>query len=366
MRTLALLLTAAVVGQAPPDATPAPEPPALPRLLRTLREATLDAAARDALADQILARDLPARTALFDTVRIGYATRRRDLHAATGRHLKRFAKEVPSTLKGQLGRLGARKLDALRAQALALSRSAELSKAMIHDQIDPLLQQIEALALVTPAAVLAHDRQLAETDRELRALATGCGEWFRLYLRVMHEVDRDDAGRRHVDRFEQEPEPPDVTRELDDPYALATLTALPLAGRDHEALLANLALQPRTDAEEFAGTMQLNRIRIALGLNVVAIDEKLGQAARDHSVDMRTLGFFSHESPVPGKRTFGDRAARAGTTASAENIAAGQATGGGAISAWWYSPGHHKNMLGGHARTGLGRSESTWTQMFGG
>ncbi|MBK8098402.1 MAG: CAP domain-containing protein [Planctomycetes bacterium] len=364
MRALALLLTASLVGQTP--TTPPPEPPTLPVLLRMLRDDAFDAVERDALADQILARDLPARTALFDAVRTGYAARHRQFRAAVSRQQKRFAKEVPATLKSQLGRQATRKLDSLRTEALALSRSAELSKAMIHDQIDPLLQQIEALALVTPAAVLAHDRQLADADRALRELATRATEWFRLYLRIMHEVDRDEAGRRHIDRFEQEPEPPESARELDEPYALAALTALPLSGRDQQALLANVALQPQTDPEEFAGTMHLNRIRIALGLNVVAIDDKLGHAARDHSVDMRTLGFFSHESPVAGKRTFGDRAAKAGTSASAENIAWGQATGIGAITAWWYSPGHHKNMLGGHARTGLGRSESHWTQMFGG
>jgi uncharacterized protein YkwD len=80
---------------------------------------------------------------------------------------------------------------------------------------------------------------------------------------------------------------------------------------------------------------------------------------------MKRLGFFSHESPVPGKRTPGDRAALAGTSASAENIAAGQSKGVDAIGAWYYSPGHHKNMFGGHARVGLGHSDTLWTQMFG-
>ena len=42
---------------------------------------------------------------------------------------------------------------------------------------------------------------------------------------------------------------------------------------------------------------------------------------------------------------------------SPENIAAGQDTGEGAIHAWWHSPGHHKNMLGGHGRVGLGRRD---------
>jgi uncharacterized protein YkwD len=76
-------------------------------------------------------------------------------------------------------------------------------------------------------------------------------------------------------------------------------------------------------------------------------------------------GFFAHESPVSGRETPWKRAQAAGTTASAENIAAGTDSGGGAVQMWWHSPGHHKNMLGGQPRTGLGRYERHWTQLFG-
>jgi len=116
----------------------------------------------------------------------------------------------------------------------------------------------------------------------------------------------------------------------------------------------------------FTGIAELNRIRMRLGLGVLAIDVKLCAAARDHSADMLALGFFAHESPVPGKRTPGERAARFGTSAGAENIAFGQASGSEAITAWWYSPGHHRNLLSGAARVGLGRAGHHWTQMFGG
>src|SRR5690606_23287980 len=105
---------------------------------------------------------------------------------------------------------------------------------------------------------------------------------------------------------------------------------------------------------EYRGTLELNEIRYLLGLNLLLLDEKLSEAGRDHSKDMHTLKFFSHTSPVSGKEQFGKRAANFGTSAHAENIAAGQQSGHGAIQAWWYSPGHHRNMLGEHRRTGLG------------
>jgi uncharacterized protein YkwD len=69
---------------------------------------------------------------------------------------------------------------------------------------------------------------------------------------------------------------------------------------------------------------------------------------------------------VPGKATPWDRARQAGTSASAENIAAGTATGAGANKMWFHSPGHFKNMLStGHHRMGLGNNGKIWTQMFG-
>ncbi len=162
------------------------------------------------------------------------------------------------------------------------------------------------------------------------------------------------------------PAPPPTAAALDDEFTVWTLLAMPLSARGRRALEANELLRADSDAEEFAGTTALNRLRFLLGLSLLRIDEKLTAAARDHSTDMVTLGFFDHSSPVAGKHTPWERAARFGTSANAENIAAGHGTGPSAVRGWWYSPGHHRNMLGNHARTGLGRHRETWTQMFGG
>ena len=92
---------------------------------------------------------------------------------------------------------------------------------------------------------------------------------------------------------------------------------------------------------------------------------KLCAAARDHSKDMATLGFFAHESPVEGKRTPLDagRALRDDGRGREHRRGAGDRACGGAC---WWPPGHHKNMLGGGSRTALGRHGSHWTQLFGG
>jgi uncharacterized protein YkwD len=144
---------------------------------------------------------------------------------------------------------------------------------------------------------------------------------------------------------------------------------MPMSAGDRRVLLENRAMESapdlKLDPEVGLGVLDLNRLRILLGSNALRIDPKLCVASQGHSEDMQRLGFFAHESPVEGKRTPGDRAAKAGTSGGAENIARGQRTAKSANQAWWYSPGHHKNMLGGHARIGLGRKDDFWTQMFG-
>ncbi len=135
--------------------------------------------------------------------------------------------------------------------------------------------------------------------------------------------------------------------------------------KDLRTLLENEKLTPKIDAKEALGILDLNRMRLLLGEQALAIDPKLCLAARDHSNDMRTKSFFAHESPVPGKKLPWDRARRAGTVAHAENIAMGQTTPQEVNLGWFHSPGHHINMLNPTLSVmGLGRSGTHWTQMF--
>ena len=128
----------------------------------------------------------------------------------------------------------------------------------------------------------------------------------------------------------------------------------------------NEKIAPDLSRDLVEGMDAVNAIRVMCGLNALVYDPKLCEAARGHSGDMQRLNFFAHESPVPGKESFSDRAKLAGTTASGENIYKGSSSPRDAIKAWFLSPGHHKNMLGeGHTRQGLGRVGVYWTQEFG-
>lgn len=128
----------------------------------------------------------------------------------------------------------------------------------------------------------------------------------------------------------------------------------------------NAGLAVQIDPREVAGMQALDAMRIMCGLNPLLYDVKLSEAARGHCADMDSGGFFSHDSPVPGKATPWDRAKLAGTTASGENIYMGSGSPVDALKAWFLSPGHHKNMLNeSNTRQGLGRVGRYWTQLFG-
>lgn len=130
-------------------------------------------------------------------------------------------------------------------------------------------------------------------------------------------------------------------------------------------LSANARLAEKLDPEEARAILELNLARNLLGLPALLIDLNLCAAARSHSADMEKLHFFSHESPVEGKKTPSDRAKLFGTRADAENIFMGSTSGKSAHEGWFRSPGHHRNQMSNQVRVGVGRNGKYFTQMFG-
>ena len=108
--------------------------------------------------------------------------------------------------------------------------------------------------------------------------------------------------------------------------------------------------------------------RAVLGLRPLKLEEKLSNSATGHSGDMARLGFFSHTSPVPGKKSFSDRARKAGFRGgpSGECIAAGQGSFSSAYESWFYSDGHRHIMLAnGPSILGFGVVSKHWTLVTG-
>lgn len=219
----------------------------------------------------------------------------------------------------------------LREQAREIIDRPNLTKAMVQAELDPIYERLEEVLMPSAEELYARNGDLLELRRRI---APGSGNdvaWIELTA-ILYAMCPDNRGK--------------------------------------EVIAGNV--EYRDDAQygmqgENGGIDLCNRRRIVLGLNPCAIDYKLVLCGRDHSHDMRTLGFFAHESPVEGKTTPWDRARNFGTSASGENIAAGYGSDTQATMGWWYSPGHLKNMMGrGHRRIGLGRDQQHYTQLFGG
>lgn len=139
-----------------------------------------------------------------------------------------------------------------------------------------------------------------------------------------------------------------------------------MSPKDQKTMAANAALAPTLDAQDYRQMFLVNQYRVLAGKPALAIDPKLVECCKDHSKDMVERNFFSHESPVGGKRSFRDRAANFKTSAKAENIYRGSEKAEDAFWSWFESDDHHRNMMGGHTRIGTGRNGPRWTQMFGG
>jgi uncharacterized protein YkwD len=126
---------------------------------------------------------------------------------------------------------------------------------------------------------------------------------------------------------------------------------------------------PGADPAEAEVLALVNTERSAAGCPTLAWDETLAQVARLHSADMAARDYVDHTNPE-GLSPF-DRAANAGTSASAENIAAGQRAAADAMASWMSSPGHRANILNcAMTRLGVGVGYGgsygiTWTQLFG-
>ncbi len=112
-----------------------------------------------------------------------------------------------------------------------------------------------------------------------------------------------------------------------------------------------------------------NEYRMMLGhRRALRIHASLVTAARGHSEDMGKLGFFAHESPVPGKTTPSDRVKLAGYDPIdvGENIYEGGGSPEAAHDGWIHSSGHHRNILDvHHVELGSGNSGKFWTQDYG-
>lgn len=277
----------------------------------------------------------------------------RELQPQLERYRNNFFKHAQRMATQQVARVDLAEIQMLRQKVLGLSRRPDFSKELIQREADPAMKRLEEIFVVERQKVLEAFPHLQKERERLGELGQ---LWEQCAVAVWESIPQE---------VEKSAQKPSFEQYLEGEEALAAGLAAPMDPKNREILALNARLARQLDPEEARTILALNLTRNLLGLPALLIDLKLCEAARDHSRDMEKLGFFSHESPVPGKKTPWDRAKRFGTTASAENIAAGYQDGRAANLGWFHSPGHHRNMLGNHRRVGVGRSGSYFTEMFG-
>ncbi len=106
----------------------------------------------------------------------------------------------------------------------------------------------------------------------------------------------------------------------------------------------------------------------------LAMDAALRKAARDHSRDMGSRRYFSHDAPDGRSPDDRMRAPRGSGRSSGENIYGGPPTAAAVVDGWVKSPGHCANLMSpGYRIIGIGYADvpgsplhNYWTQDFGG
>lgn len=259
------------------------------------------------------------------------------------------------------------KLDAARAHALALifdekayfypykppecpPEKAKLYRAVQEDVEKRAAAVAEAWSSKTAVAygaAKAPVRLLVETDRrlrELRATPPPADEEMERVLAL--DPDAEEVTLRTYARTREE-----RARLLDVNRRVATF---------------NATVETSQTPEEKRQVEVTNGYREMFGRRALAVNERLVQAARKHSVWMEKSGVFSHFSTLPGLRTPFDRMRAEGYRQGvSENIAL--AFGPDAAHLGWItSSGHHRNILMvGHTEMGSGASGTHWSQEFG-
>jgi uncharacterized protein YkwD len=342
---LLTLLAPAIAAEAPSPTLTAKDRRQVTLLGRKFAKVE-DDAARTAVADDLLAYGPRGAAALYDAAD-------RMLKPLVARYRSDLLAATREMLRGRFEGGDQENLETLQNQIRSLGGDGGLTKEKIKAKGDPALKKLQSRLVIPPEEVLEANPELQRRRERLLALGK-------------HRQRAADYLRKNAPEAKDAlPDPRPFEGALGDHEALTGLLALAQTDAERRVLIENADTAPRIQPEEARGIRRLNLIRLLAGLKPLRIDVRLCDAARDHSKDMVEKKFFGHESPVEGKKTPGDRARNFGTSAHAENIAGGSDTGTGAIRQWWYSPGHHKNMMGGHHRVGLGRHRKTWTQMFG-
>jgi uncharacterized protein YkwD len=305
----------------------------------------------------------------------------RDLQPEMRKYLTKFQAQAVAAARQKAAKVDLNQVMAMRVAVHDLQKLGDaFTKEVIVEKIEPVVQKLKAALLLDRGEVLEKSPELKTERKKLESYAE-MYERCRTLLPTQptKQVPKKAGSNGNPARGVPANSSPNnglaERKTIDQPASLASYfqgeeelaasLAIPQDPRTRSILAMNAKLAENLDPEEARAIMELNLTRTLLGLPAMAIDLRLCEAAREHCQDMERLKFFSHESPVEGKKSFVDRARLVGATASGENIFTGTSSGKSAHEGWFHSPGHHRNQMGNATRVGVGRSGTLFTQMFG-
>jgi len=325
--------------------------PQLRELVREYSKARNDPTHQQQLVDQILEFGVLGAEQFANTIN-------KRLEVEIKKYGREFNKTLTKLNKAKLKEVNLAEVAALQQRFWEVSDRENLSKEMIQTEIDPIIQRLQTMVVLDRASVFDSNAELLVAREQL--LVPG-KHWERCAI-ILHE---DAITKINDPKARQELSPPSFEQWLVDEEEFLLRLAMPMGTANRAVLATNETLGKQLDEEEVKAILATNLLRLLVGRPALTIDLLLSASGRDHSSDMERLNFFSHDSPVSGKSSPWDRARNFGTSASGENIAINGGGGAGVVRAWYYSPGHHKNMFGKHTRIGVGKSGRHWTQLFG-
>ena len=229
------------------------------------------------------------------------------------------------------------------------------------DKIAMLRREVDSLAKLNERARRIAAKDPATLDASVKVIATALAE----VTREINLIDEVKFDRNELD--------------LDEAMKVVYEGAVYLKNRTLitriQKEISDLATaRTDNDACEWANGSQkvfshhLNKFRSLFNLTPLRMEEKLSDAAVGHSRDMASMGFFAHQSPIPEKKSPGDRARLAGFKHrwSGENIFMGSSSPIAAYNAWFGSDGHRFIMFAkGPNLIGIGPHGNHWTMMTG-
>ena len=113
---------------------------------------------------------------------------------------------------------------------------------------------------------------------------------------------------------------------------------------------------------------EVNRIRHARSLRPLRFDQRLRQAARDHSAEQMQHGYMGHGSPDPARDELGERVKLVGYRGRAygEVVAWGYRDCRAVVEGWMNSPPHRAVLLDRDmTEVGFSQAGLYWTGNFG-